>query len=198
MLAAVVTVDQRASRTTPDRVPAALDRLARRYPELRLERTVGDEFQGVVADATQLAEIVHWLLRTAEWNVGLGLGPVEEPLPRDPRAGRGSAYVHARTAVTAAKSAPWHVRVEGDDREAARALESLLWLWAAVLERRSTKGWEVVDLLDTGLTHEATAAKLGISQSAVTQRARAAGLTEGRRAQELAVHLAAAALRGAA
>ena len=40
---------------------------------------------------------------------------VEEPLPESTRAGRGAAYLHARDAVTAAKSSPWRLRVEGDD-----------------------------------------------------------------------------------
>nr|WP_253945096.1 sigma factor-like helix-turn-helix DNA-binding protein [Nocardioides sp. zg-DK7169] len=59
------------------------------------------------------------------------------------------------------------------------------------MARRTPRGWEVVDLADQGLTHEEIGRRLGISQSAVSQRAQAAGLAEGRRARELLAHLAA-------
>ena len=93
-------------------------------------------------------------------------------------------------AVTAAKTSPWHLRVVADDAE-ARDLESVLWLWAAVLARRTDKGWEVTDLVDQGLSYDEAGRRLGISQSAVSQRAQAAGLVEGRRARDVVAHLAA-------
>ena len=184
----VVTVDQRASRTAADRVPEAIGSLAD-VPMLRpFERTAGDEFQGVLDDPAALPRIVETLLRDGTWYVGLGVGPVDLPLPDHARAGRGPAYLHARTAVTDAKSGPWHLRVVGDPA-GARDLESALWLWAALLDRRTDKGWEVVDLVDTGLSYDEAGRRLGISQSAVSQRAQAAGLAEGRRARELATRL---------
>ena len=190
MTVIVVTVDQRASRTAPDRVPQAIGSLADVAMLRPFERTAGDEFQGVVADPASLSLIVEALLRDAAWYVGLGVGPVDLPLPDHARAGRGPAYHHARTAVTDAKSSPWHLRVAGD-AAGARDLESALWLWAALLDRRTGKGWEVTDLVDTGLSYEEAGRRLGISQSAVSQRAQAAGLVEGRRARELVTHLTA-------
>ena len=92
--------------------------------------------------------------------------------------------------MTAAKSSPWHLRVCGDD-PVARALETTLWLWAAVLARRTSRGWEVADLVAEGLSYDETARRLGISPSAVSQRAAAAGIIEARRARELATDLAA-------
>lgn len=189
MTVIVVTVDQRASRTAPDRVPEAIASLTD-VPMLRpFERTAGDEFQGVLGDAAGLPRIVETLLRDGTWSVGLGVGPVDLPLPDHARAGRGAAYLHARTAVTEAKTGPWHLRVVGE-AAGVRDLESALWLWAALLDRRTDKGWEVADLVDSGLSYDETGRRLGISQSAVSQRARAAGLVEGRRARELATHLA--------
>lgn len=193
MTVLVLTVDQRDSRRGPDRVPDALERL-REVPVLRgFERTAGDEFQGVLDEPVALARAVEPLLREQAWSIGIGAGPVELPLPEHARAGAGPAYLLARDAVTAAKSAPWHLRVAGE-HPAARQLESALWLWAAVLARRTARGWEVADLIDAGLTYDETARRLGISQSAVSQRAQAAGLVEGRRARELVSHLAASAL----
>jgi hypothetical protein len=125
----------------------------------------------------------------------VGIGPVDEPLPDSTRAGRGAAYVHARDAVTAAKSSPCHLRVEGDVPE-VRRLEAALWLWGALLARRTRRGWEVADLVDSGLRYEEVASRLGITQSAVSQRAQAAGIREGRRARELVTELAADLLAG--
>lgn len=195
MLVLVVTVDQRGSRRAADAVPAALTRL-REVPALRpFERTVGDELQGVLDQAGALARVVEPLLRDGTWHIGIGAGEVEGPLPEQTRAGRGAAYVHARDAVTAAKTSPWHLRVSGDS-PGARALESALWLWAAVLGRRTPGGWQVVDLVDEGLSYEQAARRLGITQSAVSQRAQAAHLVEGRRARELVGHLAGALVQG--
>lgn len=198
MRAAVLTVDQRGStkRAAPDRVPDTLSGLARLAGAGLLrpfERTAGDEFQGVLDDPRALAPVVERLLREDAWNIGIGVGVVDEPLPESTRAGRGAAYVHARDAVTAAKSSPWHLRVEGDVPE-VRRLETALWLWGALLGRRTSRGWEVADLVDTGLRYDEVARNLGITQSAVSQRAQTAGIVEGRRARELVTELTAGLL----
>ncbi|MEP9364561.1 transposase [Nocardioides sp. CN2-186] len=189
MTALVLTVDQRGSRSSPDLIPDTLTALAAVPTLLPFERTVGDEFQGVLDRPEALPDAVELLLRADAWNIGLGVGVIEEPLPDHTRAGRGPAYVQARSAVTAAKSSPWHLRVCADD-PAARALETTLWLWAAVLARRTSRGWEVADLVAEGLSYAEAGARLGISQSAVSQRAQAAGIVESRRARELVVDLA--------
>jgi len=193
---AVLTVDQRGSRTSVDRIPATLAALERVVLLRPFERTAGDEFQGVLADPAALAPVVEVLLREDAWNIGIGVGEVEQPLPPHARAGRGAAYLHARDAVTSAKHSPWHLRVAGDATPAARALETTLWLWAAVLARRTARGWEVADLVDEGLSYDEAGQRIGISQSAVSQRAQAAGIVEGRRARELVTHLASALVDG--
>ena len=188
MRAAVLTVDQRGSTRGSDRVPATLAGLADVGMLRPFERTAGDEFQGVVDSPAALATAVERLLREATWSIGIGIGEVEEPLPDSTRAGRGPAYVFAREAVTAAKSAPWRLRVKGDD-PGVQALETTLWLWAAVLGRRTPRGWEVADLVDAGASYDEVAKRLGVTQSAISQRAQAAGLVEGRRARELVIEL---------
>ena len=69
-----------------------------------------------------------------------------------------------------------------------------MWWWSSILTRRTVKGWEVIDLIAQGLTFEAVGTTLGISQSAVSQRASAAHLTEERRAHELVTALTTVAL----
>jgi hypothetical protein len=182
----VVTIDQIDSRNQPDGVGALLVDL-RALPTVRaFERTVGDELQGLFDDPQAVAELLERLLRSGGWHIGLGFGEVDQPVPDSVRAGRGSAFLRAREAVTAAKSSPWHLRVlgpEGDPRP--RRLESVAWLWAALLDRRTTKGWQVADLVAGGMSYEETARALGVTPSAISQRAASAGLAEGRRAREL-------------
>ncbi len=194
MRVAVLTVDQRGSTkvAATDRVPATLTGLSDLDDVVLLrpfERTAGDEFQGVLDDPASLVTVLERLLRENAWNIGLGVGEVEEPLPESTRAGRGPAYLHAREAVTTAKSSLWRLRVEGD-RPGVRHLETVLLLWAAVLGRRTKGGWEVADLVDTGLRYDDVARRLGITQSAVSQRAQAAGIVESLRARELLRDLA--------
>ena len=192
MVPAVLTADQNDSRTGPDLVPVALESLSA-LPHLRaFERTAGDELQGILDDPVALTRALELLIRSGHWNVGVGFGPVEEPLPDSTRDARGEAFLHAREAVTSAKSSPWHLRiVDGTGAGPARALETTLWLWAAVLARRTPRGWEVADLVEgEGLSYEEAGRRLGISQSAVSQRAQPAGIVEGRRARELVTYLA--------
>ncbi len=189
----VLTVDQRGSRTHHDAVPELLDLLERAGPATGLlrefQRTVGDEVQAVLDDAGAVVSVVGTILRTGGWSIGLGVGPVDEPLPADARAGRGPAYLHARDAVTRAKTTPHHIVVVGEDDYGAEQLETVLWLWAGILERRTARGWEVLDALGDGLSHAEAGRRLGISQSAVSQRAQAAGLVDERRARRLATEL---------
>ena len=192
----VLTVDQDGSRRGSDQVPAALETLRDVPARLAFERTVGDEFQGVLDDPAAVVRALEALLRAGEWNIGIGIGAVEDPLPEQARAGRGAAYLAARAAVTSAKASPWHVRAVGDG-DAVRAVESAVWLWAALLARRTPRGWQVADLVDEGLTYDEAAARIGITQSAVSQRAAAAGIAEGRRARELVEFLVRTALGGA-
>lgn len=190
MTVAVLTLDQRGSRREGDRVPALLAGLAPLPARRGFARTAGDEVQGVLDDPDALVGALELLLRDGGWHVGIGVGRVEEPLPQDVRAGRGEAFVRARDAVVRAKSAPAHLRVVGPPGYAAAHLEAVAWLWAAVLARRSERGWEVADLVDAGATYDDAAMRLGISASAVSQRARTAGLAEAARARTVVRDLA--------
>lgn len=199
MRATVLTLDQRSSRSRSDEVPALLAALADLPPGvvMAFERTVGDEVQGVLTEAGSAVEAVARALRLGGWNVGIGVGGVEEPVPASTRAGRGTAYLRAREAVNRAKSAPHRLTVVGAPGDAdVEALETVLGLWAGLVERRSDRGWEVHDLLATGLTHAEAAARLGISASAVSQRAQAAGLVDEERARTLAGRIWTALLEG--
>jgi len=171
----VLTVDQRGSRRDVDRVGELLASL----PDLPLvrpfDRTAGDEVQAVADDPDTVVDLVLELLRRERWSIGLGIGPVETPLPEQTRAGRGRAFEHARTAVERAKNAPGQVAAEGDDLTAAADVDAALTLLATIVLRRSPQGHQAVDLARRGLSQARTAERLGISKQAVSQRLATAG-----------------------
>ena len=103
MVPMVLTVDQRSSRSRADLVPEQWWSYSALATLRAFDRTAGDEIQGIVDDPEVAVAVLSLLLRGGDWNIGLGIGPVEEPLPTEARAGRGSAFLHAREAVTRAK-----------------------------------------------------------------------------------------------
>ncbi|MDY0909288.1 DNA-binding protein [Microbacterium sp. CFBP9034] len=173
----VVTADQRGSRTSEDLVPAALgavQRIAGPHLVLAPERTAGDEFQAAVSGAAAILDIVLHLTRLETWSVGVGIGGIEEPLPANVRAARGSAFLNARDAVEHAKRASTRVAVVGgaDGGDA----EALVRLLVELRDRRTVEGWEVRDILAEGLSQRDAAARLGITEGAVSLRVRNAAL----------------------
>jgi thioredoxin-like negative regulator of GroEL len=177
-MAYVLTVDQRGSRRSPDRVAGVLRRLGTSVPVvLAFERTAGDEFQGVLDDPAVVVDVVLQLLREGIWSVGVGAGPVQTPLPASTRAAAGPAFLSARRAVDAAKQRSVHVAVRGAEATDAEDAQAVLSALAAVVERRSPQAWEAIALVADGRTQAEAAASLGISRQAVGQRL-AAGLWE--------------------
>ncbi|MCR6689935.1 hypothetical protein [Cellulomonas sp.] len=215
----VLTIDQRNSRTSTDLVPDLLARSERKWPGivagssktrlagegegegegrrgvvLGVERTVGDEVQGVLDDPRLVVEVVLTVLRWGGWSVGVGCGPVDEPLPPSTRAGSGAGFVLARDAVEAAKSRQRVVplAVRGAHHDAGLDAEAVLMLAAATAARRSAAGWEAIDAVEQAgpdARQEDVAARMGVSQQAVSQRLRTALWQE-----ELAARRAAARL----
>ncbi len=172
----VLTVDQRASRREPDRVADVLRRLNPSVPTLLpFERTAGDEFQGVLADADVVVEVVVQLVRLGGWSIGVGAGAVQTPLPQSTRAAAGPAFLLARRAVDAAKQRPARLPVRGAVPADASDAQAVLTALAVVVDRRSPQAWEAIELLRDGRTQAEVAAALGISRQAVGQRL-AAGL----------------------
>ena|SRR5690606_9749563 len=198
----VMTADQKASRSRGDAVPGLLDAVAewrgRQSADpfvLPVERTVGDEVQGVLADPHAVVGLVLLLQRLGGWSVGVGAGPVVEPLAESAPASAGEAFILARAAVERARgrSVSVPLAVDGVATGAAEEAEALLQLLAAVVRRRSDAGWEVVDLLAEGGTQRAAAERLGISAQAVSQRLDAALWQEEVRLHPLAARLLTAA-----
>ena len=195
-----MTVDQDASTRRGDLVPGLLDRLedvlAGEPGVVRgFERTVGDEVQGVLEDASTVVTAALEMLRLGGWAVGIGVGPADLPLPVTSRAASGPVFVRARAAVERARGRGSAVPLAvdaGDGPGAAPAAEAeaVLRLLGGVVGRRSPAGWEVVDLLaGTDLRQKDVASRLGVSEQAVSQRLRTSLWSE-----ELAVRPVAARL----
>ena len=191
--------DQVGSRTADDRVPAALAALADLDATLPFERTAGDEIQGLLDDPRALVTAVTRLTRLGGWRIGLGAGTVDSPMPTSTRAARGPAYLAARAAIDSARGAPAGLALTvapgvsgatyGEVSDAVQDAEAALWLLRTVLARRSEEGWELMDLLDRGLTNARAAERLGISPSAVSQRLSRASRIEVDRGSHLAARL---------
>ncbi|MCJ0907350.1 hypothetical protein [Rhodococcus sp. ARC_M6] len=176
----VLTVDQRRSRRDIDRVESVLHDL-KSAPLLRpFDRTAGDEIQAVTDDPHLVVKLVLDLLRREYWSVGIGLGPVEEPLPAQTRAGRGPAFEAARIAVERAKKAPARIAVEQAPADATLAeraadIDGAFTLLGTIVIRQTPDGREAIALMDAGLTQVAAARQLGITKQAMSKRLLTAG-----------------------
>lgn len=197
----VITADQVDSRSNDDAVAEALARIEETAPgELLLpaERTAGDEIQALTDRADTAYRLVLELTRDGRWSVGLGVGPVRLPLGDSTRSSTGEAFFAARTAIDAAKRTPSRFALRQEpapEQEAAvsgiRAtdVEALIAVVLALREKRTDKGWEVHDLLATGATQSRAASALGITQGAVSMRARTGSSREEIAASEALVRL---------
>lgn len=176
-MAVVVTVDERRSRRTAGSRAGELTRLLNDDPDvatrLPFEVTVGDELQGVLDYPVNVVPALRVIARHEGWWVGIGIGHIEV-WGESARVSTGIAFVQARRAVDRAKKTPWGVAVKGAGWKRVDDLDRAIALWATLLEMRSQRGWETVDLRLRGLTEPEIASRLGITQQAVNQRLRAA------------------------
>ncbi len=175
----VITADQVDSRSGADLVAAAIDVINAGpvRPVLNAARTVGDELQVLVGSGSDALGVILQLARTGRWSVGCGAGEVGAPLPRDIREASGPAFIAARRAVERAKKRQTRFALEQEpETEFAADAEALLDLLLVLRSRRSPEGWELHDLLESGLSQADAAARLGVTPQAVSLRARAAEL----------------------
>jgi hypothetical protein len=175
----IITADQIDSRHTDDLAGAAVVDLNHRYGEriaLPVDRNAGDEIQALASDATTALAIITDLTRTGKWSVGCGVGHVRTPLPSNTREASGPGFVAARAAVERAKGTQFHFALESESPRDAPAAEALIELLLLIRSRRTAEGWELFDLIASGLTQTAAAKVLRISPQAASQRARTAAI----------------------
>lgn len=184
-MAIVVILDQRNSRTGPDLVGEWTTRLNEGFGSgltLPFTRTAGDEMQAVIGRPEALGEIARDVLASGSWWLGIGLGAVEEPLPKDTREGRGAAFWAAREAIAKAKSQrasrPLTVRGAESGKEAAPWLDECLGALAFIISRRTGAQRRVAAAWQRAGSAMAVADELGISVQGARQRILAAGCEE--------------------
>lgn len=190
----VVTIDQRRSRTSADRVPALLDALDEIPVAAAFERTAGDEVQGLLDDPAAVRSTLLIALREGDWHCGVGAGDVDdESYSSGTRAGRGDAYIAARSAVDAAKGLPGSVAIRVPDSARVHDEPATAAAWAADCEAvwalvaplvlgRTEAQWRVVDAVDRAPTQAAAADELGITPASVTGALRASRIRDERAA----------------
>ena len=172
----VLTIDQRHSRSSHDRVPRLLEALAEAGVPCvaAFERTAGDEVQGLLDEPAAVRAALLTTLRDGDWHCGVGVGEVDDDsFATGTRAGRGPAYLAAREAVEAAKSMTGSVavRVPDDSGEEATAwaadCEAVWTLVARLVLERTEAQWRAVDAVDRSPTQAAAAEELGITPTSV-------------------------------
>lgn len=182
-MTAVVTIDQRASRSGESRVEAWAAYLNAEYEQqlvLPFALTVGDEIQAVVADANAAVDIVLAGVRRGDWWLGLGLGAIDAPFPDSAPRGRGPAFYAAREAVEKAKSSPYGFAIRSFPDESAGDAQTVLELLGFVIRRRgrTPKRWQAIELAYQGKSTVQIGRHLGITQQAASKRLRNAGFEE--------------------
>lgn len=175
----IITADQIDSRHRDDLAGPAVIDLNERYGDriaLPVDRNAGDEIQALAADAITALAIIADLTRTQKWSVGCGVGHVRTPLPQNTREASGPGFIAARAAVERAKGTQFRFALESELPQDAPAAEALVELLLLIRSRRTAEGWELFDLLASGLTQTAAAKVLGITPQAASQRARTAAI----------------------
>lgn len=171
----VLTADRRDSRKHPGELEMAehRDRFRAQVPGAPLDWQIsaGDELQALYSDPRSAVEAVLLLVEAQIWYVGLGVGPVDTPLPSSVSEATGDGFVHARSAVEAAKSSSTDTAVRAAHGvAAAEQADAVLGLLAAVRRRRTPTARQAAALADRGLAQQQIAQKLQITQSSVSRR----------------------------
>ena len=118
------------------------------------------------SEQASLATVKQWAARQS--NIGIVTGTVSRLIVLD---------LDSREAVEAAKRRHSRIAVAGGGiRPDAVTVQSMLDLLLQLRERRSPEGWELYDLVESGLTQAEAAERLGITPQAASKRAIAAGV----------------------
>lgn len=140
--------------------------------------TTGDEFQGLLHDATVIPDMV-WLIesefRNRDFRLGFGFGKLHTPIQPAALNIDGPVLHHARAAIDLAGRR----RLLGGVFEGFGNHDAVLTGFAQILrhtrERMTPKQFQVLNLLRQGNTQMDTATKLHISKQGISHHAIAAG-----------------------
>ncbi|GAA3292121.1 hypothetical protein GCM10017708_21830 [Arthrobacter citreus] len=169
----VLTINQRDSRESGDLVPDLIRSLRHLPAAVPFQRSVGDEAQGVLADAPAAVEAALTAIRQRRWNVGIGVGELRPPLQQTILDNDGFGLVYARRAVDRARKTGERIplAVDGPDREIAAEAQAVLRLLGQIVASRTDAEWKVLDLMTPGARGQQkyVAELLGITTQAVSK-----------------------------
>ena len=178
-----------------DPLPALQEALAplglRRPPE----RTVGSAEIALADRAETAVDAVRLAAELGTWEVGIGVGPVEQPLPEETRAVGGLAVAAATAALRASRATgqvALSVRAADARHEATAAdAEAVLRLVGWMIATRNPGQWRAVHALreHPGATQRELARILGITQQSVSRAVKTSGWREESAAGPLVVRL---------
>lgn len=128
---------------------------------------------GVPERAEDAVDAMLSALRSNQWLVGVGVGSLYEPVPREAKYLQGTALGYAHTAVERAGHTGERIplSVVGPDPSLAAEAEAVLRLLGQIVSTRSIAEWAVLDLLTPGARGQQkyVAAELGITAQAVSK-----------------------------
>src|SRR5690625_1351841 len=104
----VFTIDQVASRSGTDQVPALLTKLKDLPTVIPFARTVCDEVQCVMDETSVSVDVLRQVLAENDWHTGIGICPLKSEDRNLKRSadGTSASFALARAAVEAAKEKP--------------------------------------------------------------------------------------------
>lgn len=183
------------SRRGADPLPALVEALApfelRRPPE----RTLGSDAIALADRAEIAMDAVRAAAELGGWCVGIGVGPLDQPLPEETRAvvgggARASAAALREARVTS--QVPLSVRAS-DERHSSTAAdaEGVLRLIGWMIATRNRGQWRAVHALrdHPEATQQELAEHLGITQQTVSRAIKTSGWREESAAVPLVVRL---------
>ena len=162
--------DRRGDGDLGDEILRSLSGIATLAP---FQRSGPSVLIGVPERAEDAVDATLRALRSHHWLVGLGIGSLYEPVPREAQYLQGTALGYAHTAVERSEHTGERIplSVVGPDTAVAAEAEAVLRLLGQIVSTRSAAEWAVLDLLTPGVRGQQkhVAAELGISAQAVSK-----------------------------
>lgn len=180
------------SETLLERVMSVLReeflRLEEHYPKSEFNIYRGDSFQGVLQNPVNALAIVLLLkstilsistkekgkTREADLRIAIGIGSLDYR-GKTIEESNGQAFQFSGRSLDEMKYEGRKTRLKTPDEDINAEFDASLFLLDEITDRWSTASAEVIYFLLKGLKEKEIAAELGISQSAVNQRKKAAG-----------------------
>ncbi len=145
--------------------------------------TIGDEFQGLLRTSEDLDRILASLrvaVHPVDLRFGIGVGGLVTPLREQAIGMDGPCFQRARAAIERAKERSTQIEVECGETHPGFEIYSLLY--SGMRRSWTERQRQIVDLSMSGMEGVEIARLLEISQPAVSQHLRAAGVAYVRKA----------------